>query len=123
MSKDEIKLIEKITMSKHVLSKLHNDEARAWNMNLTNVARRSYMMGYLNQELHVLNTLNIKSFHRNLAAMSPTEKNQYLWNYSQYLHRSTDNLDVFYCNFNKTCTVLFHALDYTLVYFCHKIEQ
>ena len=110
-------------MSKHVLSKLHNDEARAWNMNLTNVARRSYMMGYLNQELHVLNILNIKGSHRNLAAMSPTEKNQYLQNYSQYVHRSTDNLDVFYSNFNKTRTILFHALESRLVYFGHKIER
>ena len=91
-----------MTMSKHVRSKLHNDEARVWNMDLTNVARRSYMMGYLNQELHILNILNIKGSHRNLAAMSPTEKNQYLLNYSQYVHRSTDSLDFFYSNFNKT---------------------
>ena len=92
-------------------------------MDITNVARRSYMMGYLNQELHVLNMLNIKGSHRNLAAMSPTEKNQYLWNYSQYVHRSTDSLDVFYSNFNKTRTILFHALESRLVYFGHRIES
>ena len=66
-----------MTTSKHVQSKLHNDEARVRNMDITNVAQRSYIMGYLNQELHVLNVLNIKGSHRILAAMSPTEKKSY----------------------------------------------
>ena len=112
-----------MTMGKRVRCKLHNDEARFWNMDITNVVRRSYMMGYLDQELHVLNLLNIKGSHRNLAVMSPTEKNQYLRNLSQYVHRSTDNLDVFYSRFNKTRTVLFHALESMIVYCSRKIQR
>ena len=64
---------KKMTVSKHLRSELHNDEARVWNMDITNGARRSYTMGYRNQELHVLNILNINGFHRNLSAMSPTK--------------------------------------------------
>ena len=108
-----------MTMSKHKRSELHNDEARAWNINITNGVRRSYMMGYRNQELHVLNILNIKG---SLQWAQP-KKNQYLRSYSQFVHRSTDNLDAFYSNFNKIRTVLFHAFESRLVYFDHKIKR
>ena len=54
--------------------------------------------------------------------MSSTEKNVYLRNYSQYVHRSTDELDVFYSRFNKTDVVLFYALESMLVYFNRKIK-
>ena len=37
-----------MTTSKYVQSKLRNDEARVRNMDITNVAQRSYIMGYLN---------------------------------------------------------------------------
>ena len=39
------------------------------------------------------------------------------------MHRSTDNLDAFYSNFNKIRTVLFHAFESRLVYFDHKIKR
>ena len=104
-----------MTMSKHVRWKLFHDECRVWNMDITGLARRSYMMGYMEQELHVLTMLKIRGASRNLAIMSPTEKNLYLRNYSQYVHRSTDELNVFYSKFNKTDVVLFHALESMLV--------
>ena len=81
------------------------------------------MMGYMEQELHVLTMLKIRGASRNLAIMSPTEKNLYLRNYSQYVHRSTDELNVFYSKLSKTDVVLFHALESMLVYFNIKIEQ
>ena len=71
----------------------------------------SNTMGYLEQELHVLNMLNIRGSQRNLGVLSPTEKNQYLRNYSNYIHKNTLNLNGFYSNYNKTDTVLFHTLE------------
>ena len=111
-----------MTMSKHVRCKLFNDECRVWNMDITGVTCHSYMMSYMEQELHILNVLNICRASRNLSAMSSTEKNVYLRNYSQYVHRSTDELDVFYSRFNKTDVVLFYALESMLVYFNRKIK-
>ena len=72
LSKDEKKLIKRMTMSKSVRCKLFNDECRVWNMDITGVARRSYMVGYMEQELHVLNMLNI----RELAETSCYEPNR-----------------------------------------------
>ena len=51
-------------------------------MDMTGAARRSFMMSYMEQELHVLNMSNLRGASRNLAAMSPTENNLYLRNYS-----------------------------------------
>ena len=65
LSKDEKKLIKRMTMSKSVRCKLFNDECRVWNMDITGVARRSYMVGYMEQELHVFNMLNIHGASRN----------------------------------------------------------
>ena len=96
-----------MTTSKHVRWKLFHDECRVWNMDITGLARRSYMMGYMEQELHVLTMLKIRGASRNLAIMSPTEKNLYLRNYSQYVHRSTDELNVFYSKLNIKIEQLF----------------
>ena len=71
-----------MTMSKRARCKLFNDKCRVWNMDITGAARRSFMMSYMEQELYVLNMLNLRGASRNLAAMSPTEKNLYLRNYS-----------------------------------------
>ena len=71
-----------MTMSKRVRCKLFNDECRVRNMDMTGAARRSFMMSYMEQELHVLNMSNLRGASRNLAAMSPTENNLYLRNYS-----------------------------------------
>ena len=112
-----------MSMGKHAKCKIFNDESRIWNMDVTGAAPRSYTMSYMEQEFHVLNILNISGASGSLASMGPTEKNIYLRNYSQYVHRSTDHLDVFYSKFNKTNVVLFHALDGMMVYFDRKIEK
>ena len=104
-----------MTMSKLKRCKLFNDECRVWNMDITGVARRSYMIGYMEEELHVLNMLNTRGASRDLAIMSPSEKNIYLRNYSKYVNRSTDELNVFYSKFNKTRVALFHVCWFILI--------
>lgn len=100
---DEKNLIKKMTMSKEVRCKLHNDKSKMWNMDVTNVKRISYTMGYLEQDLHIKNMLNIRGTYKNLSTMRTGEKYRYLRNYSEYVaHRTTDYPNVFYSIFNKT---------------------
>ena len=60
VSKDEKKLIKKMTMSKNARSRIHVDESRIWNMGKRNVKRLSYPMAYmLESEFNVVSVLNI----------------------------------------------------------------
>ena len=43
LSKDEKKLIKKMTMGKEIRLRLHIDKSRIWNMGTKNVKRHSYM--------------------------------------------------------------------------------
>ena len=63
-------------MSKLKRCKLFNGEFTVWDMDITGVARRPYMMRYTEEELHVFTSrmLNIRGASRDLAIMSPSEK-------------------------------------------------
>lgn len=87
----------------------------------TNVKRLSYSMGYMVEDFHI-NILNIRGMQKKISSMSPAEKNRYLRDYSRYIN-TTNHANVFHCNYNKPDTVLFHAIDSTLVYFGGKIER
>ena len=109
-----------MTMSEISRRKLAVDESRIWNMDMDNKKRISDMIGYLFNKLHVVNKLNITGSSKNLKSMSLAEKNRYLRLYSKYFHRTSTEIDVFYSCFNRTETVLYHALDSILV-ICTKI--
>ena len=111
-----------MTMSKDARSRIYVDESRIWNIECRNVKRLSYTMGYMIEELHILKILNIRGSHRNLSIISPAETNRYLTNFSKYVH-VTDWGDVFYCNYNKPFTVLFHISDSVLGFYGGKIQR
>ena len=54
--------------------------------------------------------------------MSPAKKNNSLRNFSKQAH-VTNRGDVFYSNYYRPDTVLFHALDSVLLFDGHKIER
>ena len=74
MSKDEKKLIKKMTMSKNARSRIHVDESRIWNMGKRNVKRLSYPMAYmLESEFNVVSVLNI-TFIQKFVYDEPSQK-------------------------------------------------
>ena len=89
LSKDKLKLIKIMTMSKIARKKLFVEESRIWNLELPATGRaivppdsassmstkmRSILFGYMWYDVHVEALLNIKGSSRNLAAMGTTEK-------------------------------------------------
>ena len=58
LSKDEKKLIKKMTMSRETRLKLHIDESRIWNMDMRNVKRHSYLLSFMWSVSVVKSTLN-----------------------------------------------------------------
>ena len=79
-------------------------------------------MGYMVEDLHIINILNIRATQKNLSSMSLAEKNRCLRDYSRYIN-TTNHGNVFQCNYNKPDTVLFHPTDSTLVYLGGEIER
>ena len=74
MSKDEKKLIKKMTMSKNARSRIHVDESRISNMGKRNVKRLSYAMAYmLESEFNVVSVLNI-TFIQKFIYDEPSQK-------------------------------------------------
>ena len=59
LSKDEKKLIKKMTMSRETRLKLRIDESRIWNMDMRNVKRHSYLLSFMWSVLVVKSTLNV----------------------------------------------------------------
>ena len=84
-----------MTISKIARKKLFVDKSRicileepaagaASNMK-TNI--RSILFGYMWYDVHVESLLNIRGSSRNLASMGITEKNNFLREFSRYLHK------------------------------------
>ena len=107
-------------MTDDVRCKLFIDESRVWNMDMADKNRKSFMVGYIYEKLHVVNMLNITGTSKNLAIMTPHDKNIYLRRYSEYFHRTSSKPDVFYSCFNKTHVVIWHASDTIVVYYNKK---
>ena len=59
LSKDEKKLIKKMTMSRETRLKLHIDASRIWNMDMRNVKRHSYLLSFMWSVSVVKSTLNV----------------------------------------------------------------
>ena len=80
-------------------------------------------MGYMAEEIHVLNMLNIRGASKNLSSLSPSEKSIFLRQYSGYVHWTSNELNVFYSRYNKNQVVLSHAIDSLVVMYASRIER
>ena len=87
--------------------KLHIDESRIWKVDMENVKRHSFMVGFMWNDSIVRSLLNITGTEKDLSAMTIFQKIIYLRNYSKEVHK-TNRDDVFYCYYNKPDTVLSH---------------
>ena len=119
LSKDEKKLIKKMTMGKEIRLRLHIDKSRIWNMGMKNAKKHSYMTW---SDSIVKGSLNRTGTEKDLSTMTIFQKSVYLRNYSKVVHRTNHN-DVFYYNYNKGDTVLFHALTPKFLFYRGEIER
>ena len=62
-------------MTDDVRCKLFIDESRVWNMDMADKNRKSFMVGYIYENLHVVNMLSTTGTSKNLAIMTPHDKN------------------------------------------------
>ena len=102
LSTDKTKLIKKMTMSKIARKRLFVDESRIWNLeelatgraiqplNASNMRTniKYILLGYMWYDVHVESLLNIKGSSKNLAAIGMTEKNNFIREFSRYLHKT-----------------------------------
>ena len=98
---------KKMTMGREIRLKLHIDESRIWKVDMENVKRHSFMVGFMWNDSIVRSLLNIAGTEKDLSAMTIFQKIIYLRNYSKEVHK-TNRDDVFYCYYNKPDTVLSH---------------
>ena len=94
-----------MTMGREMRLKLHIDESRIWDMDMRNIERHSYMMGFMWSDSIVKSALNITGIEKDLSTMAIFQKNVYLKNHSKEVHR-TNRDDVFCCYYGKPDTVL-----------------
>ena len=91
-----------MTMSDNVRCLIFTDESRIWNMDMANNKRLSYMIGYIYYKNHIVNMLNIRGASRNLAIMSPHEKNTFLRLLTKYFHQKVQKMIIFIVILTKT---------------------
>ena len=111
-----------MTMGREIRLKLHIDESRIWNIGMRNIKSHSYMIGFMWSDSIVKRALNITGTEKDLSTMTIFQKNVYLRNYSKEVHR-TNRDDVFYCNYNKPDTILFHASTQKFLFYRGKTER
>ena len=109
-------------MGRAIRLKLHIDESRMRNMGMRNVKSHSYMMGFMWSDSIVKRALNITGTEKDLSTMAIFQKSVYLRNYSKEVRR-TNRDDVFYCNYYKPDTILFHASTQKFLFYRGKIER
>ena len=113
-----------MTVSKIARKKLFVDKSRIWNLEEPAASAacnmktkiRSILFKYMWYDLHVESLLNIKGSFRNLAAMEITEKNNFLREFSGYLHK-TERQNNFYSLQRRNWAVLYPALSTQLICF------
>ena len=111
-----------MTLGREIILKLHIDESRIRNMGMRNVKSHSYMMGFMWSDSIVKRALNITGTEKDLSTMAIFQKSIYLRNYSKEVRR-TNRDDVFYCNYSKPDTILFHASTQKFLFHRGKIER
>ena len=130
LSKDQKKLIRKMTMSKIARKKLFVDESRIWNLEepaagaastmSTNI--RSILLGYVWTDIHVEHKLNISGNSKNLDTVGIYEKNLLLRMISGYLCDSPRQ-DNFYCYQIQHWTVLYTVLSSQIFFYENKVGR
>ena len=105
-----------MTLSKIARKKLFVDESRIWSLDEPAAGAASKMktkirpilFGYMWYDEHVESLLNITGSSRNLAGMGITQKNNFLREFSRYLHK-TERQNKFYNLQKGNWTVLYPA--------------
>ena len=105
-----------MTMSRETRLKLHIDESRIWNIDMRNVKRHSYLLGFMLSDSIVKSALNVMGTEKDLSTITIFEKYVYLKNYSKEVHR-TNRDDVFYCYYIKPDTVLYYHSGTKIIFY------
>ena len=65
---------KKMTMGREIRLKLHIDESRIWKVDMENVKRHSFMVGFMWNDSIVRSLLNITGTEKDLSAMTIFQK-------------------------------------------------
>ena len=120
------KLEKQLTTSSQTRMKIFLDEFSVWNMSSDLKMRKSFMVAYLYDTRIMESMLAITRLTMNLRDMTTAEKNGYLRRYTRHKHqRKPDEprQDIFYSDFNRYYTPLYHASDKMMVVFPKRIGK
>ena len=107
-----------MTIGRHAICKLNEDESRIRHMNMAATRRLWFSLGFLYEETHVVAYFKIRdSESKSLQYLPGKQKLQFLRYYSQKNHEYSYEFDMFYSLYNKANNVLFHSLENMLFYY------
>ena len=107
-----------MTIGRHAICKLNEDESRIRHMNMAATRRLWFSLVFLYEEKHVVAYFKIRdSESKSLQYLPGKQKLQFLRYYSQKNHEYSYEFDMFYSLYNKANNVLFHSLENMLFYY------